>query len=92
MSTGKVLLGILVGTAAGAILGVLFAPAKGSDIRKKICKKGECDTDSLKEKFNAFVDAISEKFDKAKGDIAEYEEQEKINAEEVEKEIKTNKR
>jgi len=90
MSTGKVLLGVLVGTAAGAVLGALFAPAKGSDVRKRICKKGECETDSLKEKFNAFVDAISEKFDKAKGDI-DNEEQEKINAEEVEKEIIANK-
>jgi gas vesicle protein len=92
MSTGKVFLGVLVGAAAGAVLGVLFAPAKGSAVRKEIYKKGESETDSLKEKFNAFVDAISEKFDKTKKDVADYEEQEKTNAEEVEKEIKANKR
>ncbi len=91
MSTGKVFLGVLVGAAAGAVLGVLFAPAKGSSVRKKLYKKGESETDSLKEKFNAFVDAVTEKFDKTKGEI-EYEEQEIINAEEVEKEIKANKR
>jgi len=49
MNSGKVLLGVLAGLAAGALLGVLFAPEKGSDTRKKISKKGEDYADSLKE-------------------------------------------
>ena len=36
MSTGKVMLGILAGLAAGEALGILFAPDKGSETRKKI--------------------------------------------------------
>lgn len=39
MNSGKIALGILAGALAGTVLGVLFAPAKGSDIRKKIYKK-----------------------------------------------------
>ena len=39
MGTGKILLGVLAGVAAGATLGILFAPAKGSKTRKKIIEK-----------------------------------------------------
>ena len=40
MNSGKLLSGILIGAAAGAILGVLFAPEKGTETRGKISKKG----------------------------------------------------
>ena len=44
MSTkSKVLLGILGAAAAGVIIGLLVAPEKGSDMRKKIRKTaGDC--------------------------------------------------
>jgi gas vesicle protein len=35
-STGKVLLAIVGAAAAGAIIGMLVAPEKGSDLRKRI--------------------------------------------------------
>jgi len=66
MSSGKVLLGLLAGVAAGALLGILFAPEKGSVTRKKITRKGEDFADGLTEKFNEFVDTVSEKFDDVK--------------------------
>ena len=36
MKSGKVLLGVLAGAAAGALLGILFAPEKGTKTRKMI--------------------------------------------------------
>ena len=63
MDTGKVLLGVLAGIAAGATLGILFAPEKGSKTRKQILSKGEDYADALKEKFDEAVQAIVNKYE-----------------------------
>lgn len=55
----------MAGVAAGAALGILFAPAKGSETRKDLAGKGEDLKESIKEKFNEFLDDISEKYDNA---------------------------
>lgn len=39
MKTNKTVIGILGGVAVGATLGILFAPDKGSNTRKKPSKK-----------------------------------------------------
>ncbi|HKB45459.1 MAG TPA: YtxH domain-containing protein, partial [Chitinophagaceae bacterium] len=73
MNTGKIITGILIGAAVGAVLGVLFAPDKGTATRKKISQKASDFSDSIKEKFTEMVDAVSEKFEtgkKAVSDIA----------------------
>jgi len=63
MSSGKVLLGIFAGAAAGALMGILFAPEKGSATRSKILSKGGEYADDLKEKFGEFVDSVAEKYE-----------------------------
>jgi gas vesicle protein len=50
MKKSNVVLGILAGAAVGALLGVLFAPDKGSKTRRKIYRKGEDIVDDLKDK------------------------------------------
>lgn len=49
--TGKIVTAVAAGAAAGALLGVLFAPDKGSETRKKISDKGKKIADGVKEKF-----------------------------------------
>lgn len=71
MSSGKVLLSLLAGVATGALLGVLFAPEKGSTSRKNISKKSTDYANAVKEKFNEFVDSITEKFEQATEEAAE---------------------
>lgn len=66
MSTGKVLLGVLAGIAVGSLLGVLFAPDKGSVTRKKISAKSHDLKEELTEKFNEFLDDVNEKLEQVK--------------------------
>jgi len=87
MSSGKVLLGVLAGVATGALLGILFAPEKGSVTRNKISKKAKTYGDDLKEKFNEFVDDISEKFDEVKEDVSDFAEQKKTKSESYNKDV-----
>ena len=72
MSAGKVLLGVVAGLAAGALLGVLFAPEKGSDTRRIIKRKSEDLADEFKEKFDDFLETVSEKFEKVKDEVTDF--------------------
>lgn len=66
MNAGKVLLGVLAGVAAGAVLGILFAPDKGSETRKKIAGKSDEFTDALQEKFNDILAEIKKEAESVK--------------------------
>ena len=58
MNSNKVVLGILGGVAAGALLGILFAPEKGSKTRKKIADKSKGIANDMKDKLeDLYVDA-----------------------------------
>lgn len=60
MKTSSTLLGILGAAAIGAVVGVLFAPEKGSKTRKKIADKSKDCSEDLKGKLNEFVSSLSE--------------------------------
>lgn len=66
MGSGKVLASVLAGAAAGAVLGILFAPDKGTETRRKLGEKGSELADSVKGKVGEYTDALSEKYDSVK--------------------------
>ncbi|MEP6847186.1 MAG: YtxH domain-containing protein [Panacibacter sp.] len=70
MSTNKIITGILLGAAAGAILGILFAPDKGSATRKKIADKSADLAETLKTKANDVSAEMSEKLRSAKEEMS----------------------
>lgn len=70
-SGSKVLLGVLAGAATGAILGVLFAPDKGDETRRRISEGSRDVTDNLKTKFGEFVDGLADKYETVKGSASD---------------------
>jgi len=56
MSSGKILLGLVTCIAAGAAIGILMAPDKGSATRKNLSDKAG----DLKEKFDDFIESMTE--------------------------------
>lgn len=74
MSTTKALLGFIAGAAAGVALGILFAPDKGKETRRKIAEQSNDLADNLKGKITDLVDGVKEKFSTLKSeteDVAE---------------------
>ena len=80
MNSGKVFLGVVAGLAAGAALGVLFAPEKDSKARKLISRKTDDLIDAVNEKidekFKKVLDVVTERLKKTKyDDPAPYEKE-----------------
>jgi len=88
MNSGKVLLGVLAGIAAGAMLGILFAPEKGSKTRKQILDKGEDYADELKHRFDELIDSITQKYHTARREAEEMVSKGKAKFEEAKNEAR----
>lgn len=73
-NTGQILGALLVGAAIGGVLGVLFAPEKGSETRKSISSKGEELSGSIKDKFNDLISEIRKDATQVKERASEYME------------------
>jgi gas vesicle protein len=67
---------LFVGFAAGLLVGVLFAPSKGTDTRERIARRGR----ELKDKFDDLVDSLSDRFESAKDEADEFAEKAKQKA------------
>ncbi|MDQ3109133.1 MAG: YtxH domain-containing protein [Bacteroidota bacterium] len=71
-NSGKMIGALLLGAAIGGALGILFAPDKGSETRKKIAGKTSDLTDSVKEKLDEVIEEAKSKFEAAKENFAEF--------------------
>jgi len=74
--SGKVVLGLLAGVAIGATLGILFAPDKGTETRRKLAEKTEDMQEDLEKQFNDFMDDMKKKFTALKDQVEDVAAQE----------------
>ena len=81
MSAKKVLIGAIAGAAAGAVLGILYAPAKGSTTRNRFKRRSFEYSEELEAKFDDLIDSITEQFETVVVEVNRMAEIEKIKAE-----------
>ncbi|APG59747.1 YtxH domain-containing protein [Christiangramia salexigens] len=83
MKSGKLLLGLISGVAAGAVAGILFAPKKGKDTRDAISQKSDNYIKGANRSINDFTDSINHKVEalkaKTKANLADTKSKEKVN-------------
>lgn len=58
-NTAKIFTALVAGVTAGVILGVLLAPDKGSETRRKINEQGKKFADEIKDKLNKGKEKLS---------------------------------
>ncbi|EIM76300.1 hypothetical protein A3SI_10829 [Nitritalea halalkaliphila LW7] len=69
MSSTKFLLGVLLGAAVGVQAGILLAPDKGKNTRKKLTKQGEKYWDEASDKLGSLLDGLNKKVDEVSGEV-----------------------
>jgi gas vesicle protein len=73
-NTGKIVGALLIGAAVGATIGLLSAPAKGKDTRKKIVDKAGDISDTLKNKFSDLIDELKCEYQNIREKAKDYSE------------------
>lgn len=78
-NTNKMITALAAGVAIGSLLGILFAPDKGENTRKKIVDNGKKLTDSLKDslkegknKLSGLKNGMLDKVDAMRDSVEEY--------------------
>ena len=66
MRIGRIVFGVLAAMGVGTILGILFAPDKGSETRKKISSKTRDLSDELNTKVNEALNSVNKKMETLK--------------------------
>jgi gas vesicle protein len=62
MKSSNVLMSVIAGAAAGAVLGVLYAPDKGANTRNRIVRKGQGLVGGIKEKASHLAEMVTTPF------------------------------
>lgn len=69
MNNLKVILAVASGVAVGALMGILFAPGKGSATRRKISNKGKGYLHNLESNFDNILVDMRHKIEEVKAEV-----------------------
>ncbi len=86
MGTGnkeKVILATLTGVASGVIIGLLFAPEKGEETRKKINEKRAEYLKEVKNEIEELRKALNKKVEAGKGEVNELSQELKKKGDDI---------
>ncbi len=83
MNSTKVILSALAGVAVGVQIGLLIAPEKGEDTRKKLTKRGEAYLKDINGQIDGLLKGMNEKMDKMNKNIATVAEETRARGKEL---------
>ncbi|MGZ8558746.1 MAG: YtxH domain-containing protein [Chitinophagaceae bacterium] len=72
MSSSNFISGVLVGALAGLTVGILLAPEKGTETRKRLREKGNDLANSVKDKFSKFAGDSEDSLDEAGNKVEDW--------------------
>jgi gas vesicle protein len=73
-NTGKLIGALILGAAIGGALGILFAPDKGSETRKKLLANGDDLSEAFKLKMKALQEEVKKEVEKVKAKANDFME------------------
>jgi gas vesicle protein len=74
MKSSKLIISMLAGAAGGALLGILFAPDKGYETRKKLGEKADDLAGNLKGNLQDFFKSVADNFKMTKEEGIDFSE------------------
>ncbi len=81
MTTGKALVGILAGVAAGTVIGMILAPTKSGRLRKIISRKSEDLADAINDKID---EKLEELMKNVSGRVKKTKTRDEVNSDNME--------
>ncbi|KPP96451.1 MAG: YtxH-like protein [Bacteroidetes bacterium HLUCCA01] len=62
MEASKIVAGAVIGAAIGLAVGILFSPAKGTVVRRRLKRKGEDFAQDVEDSLGEFYDDVSKTY------------------------------